>query len=86
MTYPITSTTYKETINHQTKVGKDGPLRAAIYIRVSTTEQALQGYSLDAQKQENEDFCKRMGYQVGKIYADEGISGKKQIIARHFKR
>lgn len=49
---------------------------AAIYIRVSTREQAEEGYSLDAQKRILVDYCKAHKYDVYKIYADEGISGK----------
>lgn len=49
---------------------------AAIYIRVSTLDQAREGYSLAAQRRVLEDHCKKMGEEVYKVYADEGISGK----------
>lgn len=51
-------------------------MRVAIYIRVSTTKQAVEGYSLDAQKKTLCDYCKSHKCQIYKIYADEGISGK----------
>ncbi len=48
----------------------------AIYKRVSSEEQAREGYSLDAQEKVLLDYCKLRGYTVYKIYADEGISAK----------
>ena len=35
----------------------------AIYVRVSTTEQAQEGYSLDAQERLLTDYCKAHGYE-----------------------
>ena len=49
---------------------------AAIYVRVSTTEQATQGFSLDAQQEALENYAKALGYEVLKIYRDEGKSAK----------
>lgn len=49
---------------------------AAIYIRVSTLDQAREGYSLAAQRRVLEDHCEKVGEEVYKVYADEGISGK----------
>lgn len=51
--------------------------KAALYLRVSTTEQAVHGYSLAAQEQVIRQFCQQRGYEVYEVYADEGISGKK---------
>lgn len=51
-------------------------LRVAIYIRVSTTDQAREGYSLAAQEKALRDYCKALKYDVVGLYADEGISGK----------
>lgn len=51
-------------------------LRAAIYIRVSTTGQAEEGYSLETQEHLLRDYCKARKIQVIGIYADEGISAK----------
>jgi site-specific DNA recombinase len=49
--------------------------KALIYCRVSTEEQAKEGFSLDAQ----EKFCRRFaddnGYKTLEVYRDEGKSG-----------
>ncbi len=50
--------------------------RAAIYIRVSTDEQAAEGYSLDAQRSILEDHCLAEGYDVAQVYQDDGFSGR----------
>lgn len=49
---------------------------AAIYVRVSTEEQAKQGISLAAQREALENYAKALGYEVVKIYKDEGKSAK----------
>jgi site-specific DNA recombinase len=49
---------------------------AAIYIRVSTEEQAKQGISLAAQEEALINYSKALGYGIYKIYRDEGKSGK----------
>jgi len=49
---------------------------AAIYVRVSTQEQAQQGFSLDAQQEALENYAKALGYEILKIYRDEGKSAK----------
>jgi site-specific DNA recombinase len=49
---------------------------AAIYVRVSTEEQAKQGISLAAQQEALENYAKALGYEVHKLYKDEGKSGK----------
>ena len=46
----------------------------AIYIRVSTEEQAREGYSLEVQREYLESFAKREGYEIFKIYSDDGVS------------
>lgn len=48
----------------------------AIYIRVSTLDQAREGYSLAAQEKALRSWCERDNHPVYKVYADEGISGK----------
>lgn len=50
--------------------------RVAIYKRVSTMDQAREGYSLDAQERVLRAYCEEQGHIVYNIYADEGISGK----------
>lgn len=49
---------------------------AAIYIRVSTLDQARDGYSLAAQRKALEDWCITNGHAVYRVYEDAGISGK----------
>jgi site-specific DNA recombinase len=48
-------------------------LRAAAYIRVSSEEQ-LDGHSLDAQRRAIEAACDERGWQVVAWYSDEGVS------------
>ncbi|MCI6468107.1 MAG: recombinase family protein [Faecalicatena sp.] len=48
----------------------------AIYIRVSTLDQAREGYSLEAQEKTLRKWCQDHGYEVYDLYADRGISGK----------
>ncbi|HFU7072909.1 TPA: recombinase family protein [Bacillus cereus] len=48
----------------------------AIYARVSTIEQAEEGYSIDEQIRVLNKFCEREGYLVYDQYVDRGISGK----------
>ncbi|MDU2896960.1 MAG: recombinase family protein [Clostridium sp.] len=55
--------------------------KVAIYCRVSTTEQAEEGYSINEQKKLLTYECEKNGNTVYKIYSDEGISGK-NITAR----
>lgn len=50
--------------------------RAVSYVRVSTKEQADEGYSIGAQKSQIMAYCKNKGYQLVGGSADEGISGK----------
>lgn len=47
------------------------------YIRVSTTEQARDGFSLNAQRAAIEDECARRGWELVDVLADEGYSGKR---------
>lgn len=48
----------------------------AIYIRVSTLDQAREGYSLKMQEQTLREWCKEKGHIIYDLYADRGISGK----------
>ena len=49
---------------------------AAIYIRVSTQDQAQHGFSLDAQQDSLKNYAQVLGYEIFKIYKDEGKSAK----------
>jgi len=46
------------------------------YVRVSTTMQAEEGISLDSQKAKIKAWCELNDYNLIKIYADEGVSGR----------
>jgi site-specific DNA recombinase len=49
---------------------------AALYIRVSTEDQAKFGISLSAQEEALKNYSRALGYDIFKIYKDEGKSGK----------
>ena len=51
-------------------------IKAAGYTRVSTEEQAREGYGLDAQKSAVEAYCKAQGWQLVEVYIEAGVSGK----------
>ncbi len=51
-------------------------VNTGIYVRVSTEEQAQEGYSIRAQEQKLKDYARIKDWGVYNIYADEGISGK----------
>ena len=53
------------------KIGK----RVFIYVRVSTAEQARDGYSVDEQIERLTNYCKAKGWTVIKVYTDPGFSG-----------
>ena len=59
-------------------IAKEEPKQmiAGIYIRVSTEDQAREGFSLGEQQERLEDLCKFKRYKVHKIYQDAGISAK----------
>lgn len=49
---------------------------AGIYIRVSTEDQAREGFSLGEQQEKLEQLCKYKEYKIYKVYKDAGISAK----------
>ena len=49
---------------------------AGIYKRVSTLDQAREGFSLPEQEKRLTEFCNFKGYEIYKVYTDEGISAK----------
>ena len=49
---------------------------AGIYIRVSTEDQAREGFSLPEQEKRLRAMCEYKGYSVYKVYEDAGISAK----------
>jgi DNA invertase Pin-like site-specific DNA recombinase len=60
------------------------PRSAAIYIRVSTEEQATSGFGLDVQRERCSAMAVAKGWTVDAehIYRDEGISGTKTAADR----
>lgn len=60
----------------------DRVLRAALYERVSTTEQSMNGYSIDAQKDNLEEHAKKNNMKIVGHYTDAGISGTKPPLKR----
>jgi DNA invertase Pin-like site-specific DNA recombinase len=52
------------------------------YCRVSTTEQATEGMSLDAQETRIRSWADAMGHEVVEVVSDEGVSGTKLLSDR----
>ena len=50
--------------------------KCGLYMRVSTEDQAREGFSLPEQKERLESFCKFKGYEIIDCYQDAGISAK----------
>ncbi len=55
---------------------KNDKKMVAIYTRVSTTDQAREGHSLEEQQKKLKARCVSNDYEVYKVYTDAGISGK----------
>lgn len=49
-------------------------MRAALYVRVSTQEQAIEGYSLDAQESKLKSYAEYQQFDIVGTYRDEGFS------------
>ena len=50
--------------------------KCGLYMRVSTEDQAKEGFSLPEQKERLESFCKFKGYEIVEYYQDAGLSAK----------
>ena len=57
-----------------------------LYLRVSTEDQAREGFSLPEQKERLEQFCKFKGYEIVDYYEDAGISAKTGNLRPEFER
>ena len=57
-----------------------------LYLRVSTEDQAREGFSLPEQKERLETFCKFKGYEIVDYYKDAGISAKTGNYRPEFER
>ncbi len=53
-------------------------MKAIIYCRVSTIEQAEKGYSLEGQEKDCKKFALNYGYEVDKVFIERGESAKTQ--------
>lgn len=51
-------------------------MRVALYIRVSTDEQAREGYSIESQKDSVVNFVKSQSWEIYDFYIDDGYSAK----------
>ena len=51
-------------------------MRAAVYARVSTEDQAREGYSIPDQLKRLNAYCKAKGWKVAGEYVDDGFSGR----------
>ena len=49
---------------------------AGIYTRVSTEDQAREGFSMGEQEEKLKEYCNFKGYEIYKVYKDAGISAK----------
>lgn len=56
--------------------------RALLYMRVSTDEQARNGYSLGAQREALDEFVQHYHMTVAGIYSDDGVSARQDIKRR----
>jgi len=58
------------------KPAKEGEVVPAIsYLRVSTEDQAREGFSLDAQRRRVRAYCEAKGYVLEHEFVDDGASG-----------
>lgn len=64
------------------KIENGLPARAALYIRVSTEEQALHGLSIEAQRESLDTWAKENRVRVVGHYTDAGISARKPASKR----
>ena len=58
----------------------------ALYIRVSTTEQANDGFGLEAQRKRLYAYCEAKNYSIFKLYCDAGVSGKETTHRKEYNR
>ena len=56
--------------------------RVGLYERVSTDEQVLKGFSIAAQRDALEEYCRNNDMKIVDHYTDEGISGAKPPLKR----
>ena len=54
---------------------RENRISVALYVRVSSREQADEGYSIGEQTERLQKYAEAMGWDVAKIYVDPGYSG-----------
>jgi len=59
---------------------------AGIYLRVSTEDQATEGFSLAEQRQRLTEYCNFRNYKIVDYYEDAGLSAKKDNYRPEFER
>lgn len=64
----------------------DEKKKCGLYLRVSTEDQAREGFSLPEQRERLESFCKFKGYEIIDYYEDAGISAKTGNYRPEFER
>lgn len=57
-------------------------MRGCIYIRVSSIDQKMHGYSLDAQREHLQKYADEHDIKIVNVYADEGITASKALHKR----
>ena len=58
------------------KSNNEIPKMAGVYIRVSTEDQAREGFSLGEQEEKLRQLCKYKELEIYNVYKDAGISAK----------
>lgn len=61
-------------------------MRVAAYIRVSTEEQASEGFSLEAQEARLSAYCTAQGWKSLKFYIEEGKTGRRTEVRPVYRR
>ena len=64
----------------------DEKKKCGLYMRVSTEDQAREGFSLPEQKERLEAYCKFNGYEIVDYYEDAGVSAKTGNYRAEFER
>lgn len=73
------ATEHMTDMEHLNRLRNRKVLRCAIYIRVSTAEQRVEGWSLQAQEAGLRKLAEAKGWKVVGVYADEGKTARKRL-------
>jgi len=73
----LTYSTSWPTLSDMRRRSQGGTKIAVGYCRVSTSTQAEEGVSLDAQRERIEAWCQAHGYELVAVHTDAGLSGKR---------